>query len=398
LLARMTHENHWDVCASCPLALTCYARHNALTFSHPSAGPKIMSRLRQLFRLTELRGLQHLTMRDVQSALAFMLTSARSCKEIHDLYGGDQGEEILDSFYFSSWKGKVRTKDRLLNLLAEVDVAAVVDPALDRRLDYIGPDGGRALMTVDQRGDYDQQLLDVAFSRLSRESAPGAEATRQHQGYLAAARRRFFFECVDEDRARQMLPYRSATDFMALLARPERVGEHLKAVIQALNRGEGMADPDSLGDVLALQLRTVPGGTIRSYRLFPAERLSLFVADTANSPYIEGGAQELLLRHHAANGHLTQLRIRLDLFELLTRLRDGYLPGVTEQQGLHLGLTIFKHELSSAPYQEILLTVTGRDLHRIRREPKDGKLVMEPLTPAWPRGNSRPGPSAPGEV
>src|SRR5262249_43965192 len=80
LLIRMTHENHWAACESCSLAQTCYARHNALTFSHPSAGPKIRSRLRSLFRLTELRGLQHLTIRDVQSALAFMLTSARSCQ------------------------------------------------------------------------------------------------------------------------------------------------------------------------------------------------------------------------------------------------------------------------------------------------------------------------------
>jgi serine/threonine protein kinase len=385
LLARMTHERHWEACESCPLTLTCYARHNALTFSHPSAGPKIVSRLRRLFRLTELRGLQHLTMRDVQSALAFTLTSARSCEQIHDLYATDQGEKILDSFYFTSWRGSVDAKDRLLNLLAQVDVAEVVDPALDRRLDYLGPDGGRAVMTVDQRGTYDQQLLDVAFHRLPRQGTPDAGQTRQHQRYLAAARRRFYFECVDEERARQMLPYRSASDFTALLARPDRVGEHLRTVIQALNRGEGMVDPGRLGEVLALQVREVPGGTIRSYRLFPAERLSLSVTDPNDPPYVEGGAQELLLSHHAPGGHTTRLRIRLDLFELLTRLRDGYLPGVAEQQGLHLGLTIFKHQLSSAPYQEILLTVTGRDLHRIRRDPEDGKLVMETLTPSSPQ-------------
>jgi hypothetical protein len=175
---------------------------------------------------------------------------------------------------------------------------------------------------------------------------------------------------------------------LALLADPDRVGRHLTTMIHALNRSEGMADTDGLGDVLALQIRSVPGGTIRSYRLFPADRLSLTAADAAESPYLEGGAQELQLRHHAPSGHVTRLRIRLDLFELLTRLRDGYLPGVAEQQGLHLGLTIFKHELSSAPYQEILLTVTGRDLHRIRREPADGKLVMEALTPP---GSGSPG-------
>ena len=131
-------------------------------------------------------------------------------------------------------------------------------------------------------------------------------------------------------------------DFLALLADPDQAGQHLNAVIHAFNRGEGMTDPSGLGDVLALQTRTVPGGTIRSYRLFPADRLCLTVANAPDSPYLEGGAQELLLSHHAVSGHITRLRIRLDLFELLTRLRDGYLPGIAEQQGLHLGLTIFK--------------------------------------------------------
>ena len=332
LLNRMTHENHWEACDSCPLARTCYARHNALTFRHPSAGPKVRSRLRQLFQLTELRGLQHLTIRDVQSALAFMLTSARSCEQIHELYGGDQGEEILDGFYFTSWTGTAGTRDRLLALLARVDVAGVADPALDRRLDYIGPDGGRAVMTVDQRGDYDQQLLDLAFARLPR-SAPDAGQTHQHQRYLAAARRRFYFECVDDERAQQMLPYRSAGDFLALLANPDQVGQHLKAVIYALNRGEGMADRNGLGDVLALQTRAVPGGTIRSYRLFPADRLRLAVADATDSPYIEGGAQELLLSHHAPSGHVTELRIRLDLFELLAGCATATSRGSRSSRG-----------------------------------------------------------------
>lgn len=381
LLQRMTHENHWEACTGCALVESCYARHNALTFGHPSAGATVRARLRRLFRLTELRGLLHLTVRDVQSALAFMLTSARTCAQIHELYAGDRAQEVLDGFYFTSWTGTEGTKDRLLALLAQVDVARVADPALDRRLDYVGPDGGRAVITVDQRGDYDQQLLRAAFDGLPRGSARSAEsvgATVQHQRYLSAARRRFYFECVDESRSWQMLRYRSARDFLDLLARPGHVGKHLPGVIQALNRGEGLPDTSGLGDVLALQVRAVPGGTIRSYRLFPADRLTLAAAGRP-SPYLESGAGELVLSHQALGGHVTRLRIRLDLFELLTRLRDGCLPGVSDEQGLHLGLTIFKNELSSAPYQELLLTVTGSDLHRIRREPS-GKLVMETVT------------------
>ncbi len=381
LLSRMAHENHWAACGSCPLVSTCYARHNALTFSHPSAAPKVMARLRRLYRLTELRGILHLTVRDVQSALAYMITSGRSCAQIHELYRSDRGEQILDSFYFTSWAGPPRTKDRLLALLSEVDLAGTADPALDRRLDYVGPDGGRAVMTVDQRGVYDQELLALAFGRLSRDGAPGAEQIGWHRRYLAAARRRFYFECVDDERARRMVPYRSATDFLALLAEPERAGQHLPEVIKALNRSERLDGGGPGGDALVVQTRPVPGGTIRGYRRFPLEQFDLAAVGGPTSPYIEGDAQELLLRHVAPTGHVTRLRILLDVFELLVRLRDGYLPGVAEQQGLHLGVTIFKHELSSAPYQQILLTVTGRDLHQIERRP-DGTLVMTAVSGA----------------
>ncbi|WP_239395157.1 serine/threonine protein kinase [Frankia sp. CiP3] len=386
LLARMAHENHWVACSSCPLMQTCYARHNALTFSHPAAGPRIMTRLRRLYQLTELRGIAHLTVRDVQSALAYMVTSGRSCEQIHDLYRSDRGEQILDSFYFNSWAGPPATKDRLLALLSQVDVAGVADPALDRRLDYVGPDGGRAVMTVDQRGVYDQRLLGVAFGRLSRAGASSVEQIGQHRRYLAASRRRFYFECVDDERARRMLPYRSATNFLALLAAPERADQHLPEIIKALNRSEGMDGAITTrggpsGDALVLQTRPVSSGSIRGYRLFPGDQFRLTVAGGRTSPYVESGAQELLLRHQAPSGHVTRLRIRLDLFELLIRLRDGYLPSVAEQQGLHLGLAIFKHELSSAPYQQILLTVTGRDLHQITRQP-DGTLVMTAVSAA----------------
>jgi hypothetical protein len=42
-------------------------------------------------------------------------------------------------------------------------------------------------------------------------------------------------------------------------------------------------------------------------------------------------------------------------------------------------LTIFKNELSAAPYQEVLLTTGGRDLRRIRRA-EHGRLIMGDAT------------------
>jgi uncharacterized protein len=63
---------------------------------------------------------------------------------------------------------------------------------------------------------------------------------------------------------------------------------------------------------------------------------------------------------------------------MLARLNDGYRPSLEELQGYYLSLTVFKNVLASAPYQEVLLTRTGHDFYRIRRE-TTGTLYLDPL-------------------
>lgn len=376
VLGQLTHERFWAACQGCELARTCYAPHNARTFAHPSAGPKITGRLRDLYRLVHLRGQMHITLRDLRSALAFMLTSGRDCAQIHDLYRRGDTREILSGFYSNSWLGAPGTADRLLGLLRELDVATVPAPALDGKLAAIGPTAGHGMMTVDQRGGYDMELLATVFAELRQGEAASSDQAGSATGYLAAARRRFYFECIDDRRARSALPFRAAERFLDWLGAPGELGTRLPELVAAINRGEGLPDAPLTGGGLALATRDVPGGT--SYRIFPPDALALAIAAPPGSRYVEGGPDSLELTAKGPGGHAARLRIRLDLFELLQRQRDGYLPSVVELQGRYLDLLIFKNELSAAPYQEVVLTATGRDAHRIRREP-GGRLVMTSL-------------------
>ncbi|WP_063010673.1 methylation-associated defense system protein kinase MAD6 [Nocardia nova] len=374
ILTAFTAEKHWAACTSCELSTTCYARHNAATLGHPTAGAKVAGRLEELYTLTHLRGHLHMTLRDIRSALAFTLTSGRNCTQIRDLYRSGDADQILDGFYFTSWTGP-GSEDRLLIQLRQLDVAKVPEPALDRKLDYVGPDAGQALMDIDGRDNPDLEYLNALFRQLTRAPKPGPAQTAPHARYLAAARRRFYFECVDEHRARGLLPYHSASAFLELLTSPARAEAYLPDIIEAVNRGEGLPDPRRLGDDLALQVRHIPGGTIRSYRLFSRDNLTLSLTGSNQRNYVETQFDGLILQHRADNSHVARLRITLDLFELLFRLRRGFLPGVADEQGVLLGLTIFKNELAAAPYQEILLTSGGEDLHQIERT-RDGRLRM----------------------
>ena len=375
VLGQLTQDRLWAACQGCDLVRECYAPHNAATFAHPSAGPKVTRRLRDLLRLVHLRGQLHVTLRDLRSALAFMLTSGRDCAQIHELYREGDTTQILGSFYFNSWLGRPDTADRLLRLMRELDVAAIPDPALDRRLAALGPAADHGTMTIDQRGDYDLRLLAAAFEQAQRAEGTTPGEAVPAVAYLTSVRRRFYFECVDDDRARSALPFRSAERFLDWIARPAELEARLPDLVAAINQGEGLSDQALADGGLALAIRDVPGGTIRSYRLFSRESLSLAVAGTPASRYVESEPDGLDLLAHGPGGQVARLRIRLDLFELLEHQREGYLPSVADLQGRYLELLIFKNELSATPYQEVVLTTGSGGAHRIRRE-RDGRLVM----------------------
>ena len=383
LVRRLTAEKFWAPCAGCDIRERCYVHHNARTLMDPVAGPKVAERLRAVYAITHLRGQLHITMRDLRSALAFTLAGTRDCDEIHALYAGSGAEarrRILHGFYFNAWQGGDGSGDRLLALLRQIDVGEATNPDLDRALDYLPPDAGEmARFAFDRPGDYDTQLLERLYRELPRDaSAPAPRRMAEHRDYVAMLRRRQFFERRDEH-WKEMLPYRTFGEFWKLVAGQLQPDTRGRKLLMAINRGEGLGDPGRLGDALALRVRSVDRGTVRSYRLFPGEHFRLAPPAQSDHPFVEHMPQALRLVHAPPGGQPVELLVDLDVYEMLSRLHDGYRPSLEELQGHYLTLTVFKNVLSSAPYQEVLLTRTGHDYFRIRRG-DEGVLALEALT------------------
>jgi serine/threonine protein kinase len=381
-LVRMTDARFWAACESCDLKSSCYALHNARTFQDETAGPKAVERLKTLYTMTHLRGRLHITMRDLRSALAYTLTSNRDCDEIHALYASGKRAEVARSYYFNSWMGGgTRTADRLLKLLAEVDIGLAEEPRFDRGLDFLSPDD-RGLFRFEQRSGFDREVMRSLFESLPRDfsGTPSVQRNAAHRDYIAMARRRSFFERRDNG-WRTMLPYRTADRLVSIVRSREAPDALRMTLLNAINRGEGLLRPERLAGSLALQVRQVEGGTVRSYRLFPLERFTLRVKDEAErARFVEHLPTGLVLRFalEAANAEPAELFINLDMFEMLERLNEGYRPSVEEMQGYYLSLAVFKNALNAAPYREIMLTTSGHDFYRLERQP-DGKLQMARL-------------------
>jgi serine/threonine protein kinase len=378
LVRRMTHEKFWEPCHGCDLKARCYAFHNAQTMQDATAGAHVIERLKNLYAVTHLRGRLHITLRDLRSALAYTLVGTRDCDEIHELYRAGQRDEIVRGFYFNSWKGgDTPNADRLLTLLSGVDVADVDDPRLDRALDFVSPTEDRTLFRFERRGNYDREVLRSLFEALPREVSgrPTAHRVEAHRNFIAMARRRAFFERRDTG-WRTMLPYRTADELLSVVRGDRRPEGLLQSLLVAINRGEGLTMPERMGNHLALEVRRVEGGSVRSYRLYPRERFSLELDDHASrSRFVERMPTGLVLRYADNAGLVAELLVSLDIYEMLQRLNEGYRPSVEEEQGYYLSLAVFKNLLGSAPYQEVLLSTSGHDFYRVARH-ADGRLEM----------------------
>lgn len=378
----IVQPKNWSACESCDLKNSCYALHNARSFQDEIAGPRLLERLKTLYTMAHLRGRLHITMRDLRSALSFMLIGNRDCGEIHALYMAGKHDEVARSYYFNSWMGGGQpTSDRLLTLLGELDVGKQEDPRFDRGLDFVQPDD-RALFRFERRGQFDFEVLKRLFGDLPRGGGDVSvrQRARKHREYVAMARRKHFFERRDAS-WEKMLPYRSAKRMVEIVRGETSIDALISEILHAINRGEGLQRPERLGTSLALQLRQVEHGTVRSYRLFPAEGFGLQVQDfAANARFVEHLPTGLLLkfRGQGFGAISSELIINLDVFEMLVRLNEGYRPSVEEMQGFYLCLGVFKNSLNAQPYREILLTTTGHDFYRLARH-DDGRVEMRLL-------------------
>ena len=194
----------------------------------------------------------------------------------------------------------------------------------------------------------------------------------RHHRYLSHLRRRHYFECRgnSENDWMDMLPYKGVGSFIKMVQDAgENANKSAEQYILAINRGEGLTAPERLGNQLALRVRHVEKGTIRSYRLFDGECFSIQRVRDGGNAYLEYLPDGLLLVYRSnQSGQSASLKINLDVHEMLTRLNRGYIPSIEEQEGFYLSLSVFKNILAAAPYQEVLLTENGVEFYQIRRD------------------------------
>ena len=129
---------------------------------------------------------------------------------------------------------------------------------------------------------------------------------------------------------------------------------------------------------LLLRSHTITRTELANYLVFTTSAVSQKLSgncftlrseqDCGTHPFLECLSPALVLSFASGDGHKASLRITLDIYEMLTRLNNGYQPSIEEQEGFYLSLAVFKNILASVPYKEVLLTKTGHQFYEIRNE------------------------------
>jgi len=362
----------WEPCLACDHRTRCPIKHNVDTFRDPTSGPAATERLRTLVDLVRLRRRRHLTMRDVRSLIAHLLLRDRDCAEIPDLLAQPDPLAVVDVAYFQGAAGlgvpEGSALERGAGLLAEVDVALVANPDVDRAL---ARGRGPRTMAFPERAAGDAMAERIAQARTAAGTGYDADVRGVRRAH-DAARRRLFYERAD-DGWWEMLPYERLRQFRAALAAEEDRAprDALRGeVIAAISMSEGVGDAALAGDELWLATRDDNPTGLRSFRRFPEAGFEVRTVD-AEMPYIETEADRLELVHRSG----ARLTLDIDLLEVLDRLREGYVPTQDEGRGILINLALFKQQLLAVPTEEVVL-LDGANVLRIAVGDPPGRIVL----------------------
>ncbi|WP_280153257.1 serine/threonine protein kinase [Piscinibacter sp. XHJ-5] len=396
-LMQLLQPELWAPCEGCSIRASCPLLHNANTLRDPNSGSAVRERVRRLFEVVHLRRRAHVTMRDLRSALSWLLLRDHGCADVKALlHNADlHGSAPLVALYYTEafadpntaarlpvlTPGPDRAVDRLVRRLREADVGRVNHPMLDRQLDH-NVDGAVPWMTFDGRSEVAAAQLRRYAAEVPRPSddvpfPTVVEARRQ----LAAVLRRWAYYERRDNGWRDMLPYTSVGLLEAVIVattdgeRATACNDLRDRVVEAVSVAEGVRNPLLRRNYLALRVSRVATASIRSYRLFPKDRFRIEVSRPAHGDFLEFSpdAVELVSTEGPA-----RLRISLDLLEMMELIRHGYRPTAADLQGLFVSLLIFRNELITTTFDRVLLSADDEQFFEVSAEsrPEGIRLVL----------------------
>lgn len=410
ILDRFVSEEFWQDCESCPAKLRCPVKFNVDSFrcfppdglskqdreateERNRAAETARVRLKSLFQILHFRKRLHITVRDLRSALAFALFGKRNCAEIERAIK-DGTADFTNAYYYNALFDPLE-KDRVIGFFREFDVGRSAAPQIDARLSFTRPrtlDFRRLFLGFGNgrvahlgRTDTDEYDLARLFDARPRSPADRDQpALTSARGYVTAVRRKLFFEgyrttSQTSDAAAgepqqlwtELLPYDNLAAFIAFMHTGTDPANGLKfQLVEGISRSEGIHNGERGRENICIRTRQGQDAKVKAFFTYPATDFTCERPGPGlTAAYLEYLPSSIRLRY-ARTG--VTLEVSLDLYEMLMRIRDGYVPTAGEMRAFFLNLLMFKKQLMASPARELLLTETDYQLFKLTPTPGNG--------------------------
>ena len=398
VLDRYVANQFWEACEDCDARNRCPVKFNVDTFrlrsteglqgkdleaatGQNAAAGKARTRLKTIFQVLHFRKRIHMTVRDLRSVLAFVLFGKKTCAEIDSEIKAGNVNFIAQYYYNALFNGQ--EKDRILGLIREFDMGLASSPHIDSRLSFCTPktqefqklfecfEETRYPSKGRQRIDEDD-LLVLYKKRPQSPEERNPEALAASQFYVTALRRKLYFEgnlnsfdLPNNHFFPELLPYDNLTEFMHYIETGADPGEHLKkAIVLSISRSESIYDTTRGEENICIRTRQDSDAKVKAFFTYSSDQFVLERPKPGlQGRYIEFLPASIILRHIQRSD--IELEISLDLYEMLMRIRDGYVPAAGEMRTFFLNLLMFKKQLMATPSEQMLLTKDDYQLFKM---------------------------------
>lgn len=377
----------WSACRAenCKYSDECYIKYNIDTLKDEKKGEVVKQRIKEIILAIYLKKEKHITMRDIRSLISFILFNKYTCTQLQASI--NSGENLLSRFYYNNAFNQ-EEQDRMVAILKEVDVADMPLPKLDNYLYFLNPKTELA-DELFEKGDLisnpDLKYLEEYFLN-KPEGTSDREVGKKESAdlFLSAIKRKIFFEGNDKYMEEQFavnhysfLPYKYFKGYVSFLKTGLDANYKLRDdLVLAISKSEKIYNDEVGRENVCISSSSLKKSSTKAFYGFKAADFEVVLPDVGNqTDYIEYFPDHIIFRH---TDNTASLEINIDLFEILMRIKEGYVPTSIEIRTFFLNLEMFKRRILAKRSTKVFLTEDDSNLYSFEKS-ASGKLVLNKI-------------------
>lgn len=374
----------WEPCyeQNCAYGKSCYIKYNVDSLKDQKKGKIVKNRLKELILSIYLKKVKHITMRDIRSLISYIIFNKYTCSQIQtDIMSG---KNLLDRFYYNNAFNKTEM-DRMVSILSEVDVADMTLPKLENHLYFLNPKTElteHLITKADSGNNPDLNYLEEYYLNKPEGTSDNNESRKINADlFLSAMKRKLYFEGNDEYLQEQFsinhysfLPYRYFETFLKFLSTgTDHLNDLRNDLVLAISKSEKIYNDEVGRENVCISSNSLKKSTTKAFYGFTAADFEVVLPDVGNQTnYIEYFPDHIIFRHIDKTA---SLEINIDLFEILMRIKEGYVPTSIEIRTFFLNLEMFKRRILAKRSTVVFLTEDDTNLYKFEKA-SSGKLVL----------------------